>query len=140
MAKPRGPVPKRSDERRRRNVPDSSIDRPEMVGEVEAPATPDDLHPVAADWFESLRISGQAQWYEPSDWMVAVYVAHEMSRALSQRLSAQMFAAVMSSMTELLTTEGARRRARMEVERQRDDDGEDAGVATIDDYRQRLSG
>jgi hypothetical protein len=64
----------------------------------------------------SLAESGQSQFYEPSDWAVARYVAEVMSRNLADgNMSAVMFAAVMSAMTELLTTEGARRRARLEL-------------------------
>lgn len=66
----------------------------------------------------SLAGSGQARFYEPSDWQTARYVAESMSRNLSAgRFSSQHFAAVMSAMTDLLTTEGARRRARLELDR-----------------------
>ncbi|WP_260476410.1 hypothetical protein [Streptomyces sp. WAC 06783] len=51
-----------------------------------------------------------------------------MSRSLAQgNFSAQLFQAVMSAMTDLLTTEGARRRARVELER--GDAGEDPAEA-----------
>lgn len=115
-----GPVPKRSDQRRRRNRSDgpmlvraaASPEVPEM-----APADPE-WHPIAREWYRSLGESGQAQFYERSDHAAARYVAEAMSRNLSSgRFSAQLFAAVMAGMTELLTTEGARRRARIELER-----------------------
>ncbi|MDH2424746.1 hypothetical protein [Sphaerisporangium sp. TRM90804] len=102
---------------------------------------PDELwHPIAQDWYVSLAVSGQAKFYQPSDWQVARYVAEAMTRNLNaSRFSAQMFAAVMGAMTELLTTEGARRRARLELERRRPDD-EEAGVTVLDDYRAALGG
>jgi hypothetical protein len=75
-------------------------------------------HPVAASWFDSLKASGQSDFYEPSDWAIAVYVAEAMSRNLGDgKFSAMLFQSVMSAMSELLTTEGARRRARLELER-----------------------
>lgn len=109
---------------------------------VEVPAADEGWHPVARAWFESLARSGQSGFYEPSDWAQAVYVAEAMSRNLwAQRFSAQLFAAVMSATSELLTTEGARRRLRIELERAPQADVDDeAAVAALDDYRVRLSG
>jgi hypothetical protein len=80
-------------------------------------------------------------FYEPSDWATAQYVAEAMSRGLeSPRFSAQLFAAVSSAMTELLTTEGARRRARLEIERGPVQDKEPAAVTALSDYRLSLGG
>lgn len=130
----RGPVPKRSDQRRRRNVSDpvSSIAR---GADVVAPPADESWHPIARRWFESLSLSGQSVFYEASDWAHAEYVAEAMSRNLNAgRFSAQLFAAVLSGMTELLTTEGARRRARLEIE-------QDTGLAPVAqiDWRARAS-
>jgi hypothetical protein len=103
------------------------MNRPEGVQLVKAsivsvdlvwPVADPDWHPIARDWYGSLEVSGQAQFYQPSDVATARYVAEAMSRNLaSSRISGQLFGAVMSAMTELLTTEGARRRARVELER-----------------------
>lgn len=130
----RGPVPKRSDQRRRRNAtePVSTIAR---GIQVDVPVADETWHPIAKRWFESLEHSGQSVFYEASDWAHAEYVAEAMSRNLiNGRFSAQLFAAVLSGMTELLTTEGARRRARLEIE-------QDAGVAQVAqiDWRARAS-
>lgn len=133
----RGPVPKRSSERRRRNK-ESKPDRVKKGNEVKRPRVSSHWHPIAKSWFTSLEDSGQAQFYEPSDWQAARYVAEVMSRHLAaKRLSAQLFASLWSAMTDLLTTEGARRRVRLEIER-----GEvpekPAGVTALDDYRRQL--
>ncbi|MEW2575362.1 hypothetical protein [Streptomyces syringium] len=140
----RGPVPKRSSERRRRNKDD---DGPALVHAASAPGSvswpePDPgWHPVAADWFTSLAASGQSQFYEPSDVAVARYVAEAMSRNLhNSRFSAQLFAAVSSAMTDLLTTEGARRRVRIELERGGAEEAVPAGVTALQTYRKALSG
>ena len=133
-----GPVPKRSDQRRRRNTENGEITHVPTAGEVVRSPADGAWHPIAIEWYESLARSGQAQYYESSDWAVARYVAEAMSRSLAgQKMSGQMFAAVMSAMNELLTTEGARRRARMEIER---DTGpvEDPKVTAINEYRKRL--
>lgn len=133
-----GPVPKRSSERRRRNKT-NEVESAPFAGAVEQPPGSDSWHEIARAWYASLAESGQAQFYEPSDWQTARYVAEAMTRNLeAPRFSAQMFAAVTSAMTELLTTEGARRRARLEIERGVFND--ENPVTAIEDYRKRLSG
>lgn len=138
-----GPVPKRSDQRRRRNA-DVPIDNAPAAAEVERPAADAGWHAIAARWYDALAESGQSTFYEPSDWATAYYVAEAMSRNLSGgRFSAQLFAAVMSASTSLLATEGDRRRLRLELERAKpgaDAASEAEGVAQLDDYRSRLSG
>lgn len=134
-----GPVPKRSDQRRRRNASDGPALAKGTAGEEPTmPEADDSWHPIAVRWFESLPDSGQTQYYEASDWATAVYVAEAMSRNLAseKRFSAQLFQAVMSAMTDLLTTEGARRRARIELERTSNEPMPvDPKIALMDSYR-----
>lgn len=136
-----GCVPKRSDQRRRRNKPEIEIEKGQAAEHVDVPAADPAWHEIARDWYESLALSGQSGWYEPSDWQTARYVAEAMSRNLeSGRFSAQLFASVMQATTSLLATEGDRRRLRIELERgAKVDVDEDAAVASIDDYRAQLA-
>ncbi|MEU3355264.1 hypothetical protein [Streptomyces sp. NPDC037389] len=140
----RGPVPKRSSERRRRNKDDDGpvlVRAPSGSEPVIWPEPDADWHPVAADWYASLAASGQSRFYEPSDVAVARYVTEAMSRNLSNgRFSAQLFAAVCSAMTDLLTTEGARRRVRVELERESAEETVPAGVTALETYRKALIG
>jgi hypothetical protein len=139
----RGPVPKRSTERRRRNKAEGGEVTTASVpsGVVQAPALDlESPHPLAVDWYASLAESGQAQFYEPSDWQVARLVAHELTRMLNNRFSAQGYAAIMGSLTELLTTEGSRRRVRLEIERGAGEKPAPAGVTALSDYRDALGG
>ncbi|WP_246888002.1 phage terminase small subunit [Streptomyces sp. GESEQ-13] len=141
-----GPIPKRSEERRRRNKDDG----PEVLQAPSgAPAELPDLpepdpnwHPIATDWYVSLQQSGQAQFYEPSDWAVARYAAELMSRGLSsdRAPNGQYVAALNSVMTSLLTTEGDRRRARIELERKKPAQQAPASVTAIADYRASIGG
>lgn len=104
---------------------------------------PDPLwHPIAADWYLSLRESGQSSFYEPSDWAMARYAAHVMSQVLlSERgPNGQLVAALNSVMSSLLTTEGDRRRARMELERKPAAKQAPASVTAIADYRSSIGG
>jgi hypothetical protein len=133
-----GPVPNRSDQRRRRNKPDVALSKAASASPtvVEPPMPDDEWHPMARDWFLSLAASGQRQFYEASDWQTARVWAEVLSRQLHQaRPSAQMIAAWSAGATELLTTEGARRRARVELERAAVDEDEAASVTALETYR-----
>ncbi|MER5461663.1 hypothetical protein ABT010_13435 [Streptomyces sp. NPDC002668] len=141
-----GPIPKRSEERRRRNKDDG----PDLVQAPAGPPTalpdlpePDgNWHEIASDWYLSLRVSGQAAFYEPSDWAMARYAAELMSRALQSDRppNGQLVAALNSVMSSLLTTEGDRRRARMELERKPAVKAVPASVTAIADYRSSIGG
>jgi hypothetical protein len=141
-----GPIPKRSEERRRRNKDDG----PELL---QAPSGPpahlpdlpepeDSWHEIAVDWYLSLRESGQAAFYQPSDWATARYAAELMSRLLKSDRSpnGQLVAALNSVMSTLLTTEGDRRRARIELERKPAVQAAPASVTAIADYQSRIGG
>ena len=140
----RGPVPKRSTERRRRNT-ESKVETvevlPSIAPRVVAPAAKSTWHPIAKEWYDALRESGQSVFYEPSDWAAARYVAEAMSINLRQqkKFSAVLFASVLSAMSDLLTTEAARRRVRLEIERPNPTEGAKPGVTAIADYRKRLA-
>ncbi len=140
----RGPVPKRMSERLGHvtKAQRSAVTSVSGKGRVRPPALPRRLHPIARRWYRSLENSGQAQLFEPSDWAAAVYVAEALSRLLgAERLSAQGFAAVWNAMGDLLTTESARRRVRVEVERELGKDAEDeADVSVLEEYRRMLQG
>lgn len=88
-----------------------------MDGTVAIPAADESWHPLARAWFDSLAISAQSKFYEPSDWAYAVVWTEILSRQLVGRPSARMMAAWHSAATDLLTTEAARRRVRVEVDR-----------------------
>ena len=132
------PVPKRSDQRRRRNI-EGRPDKVTAEGAVEVPDVGDAWHPVARDWFLSLAESGQSQFFEPSDWQHARYIAEAMTTNLNAgKFSAQLFASVESAMNNLGSTEGARRRLRIEVERATGVEPVDVAVASIAEYRKSL--
>jgi len=138
----RGPVPKRSEQRRRANKPETPVVSAPGARSVAMPDADEGWHPIAAGMFAALGTSGQSVFYEPSDWAKAKLAAELTSRALSQaRPPAQLFAVIDSMWSSLLATEGDRRRLRIELERAPSADADDAAaVAAIDDYRVRLSG
>jgi hypothetical protein len=138
----RGPVPTRSDQRRRQNKNPEGIATARGPGvRAEQPPADDSWHEMARDWYESLATSGQARWYQPSDWQTARIWAEILSRQLAGgRVSAQMIAAWAGAATELLTTEGARRRARVELETPDADEDEEAADAAMVGYLAAVPG
>lgn len=142
----RGPIGKRSEERmghRSKDEKDSITKAPSgaPAGLPDLPE-PDGLwHPIATEWYLSLRDSGQAVFYQPSDWAMARYAAELMSRGLQpdRPPNGQYVAALNSVMASLLTTEGDRRRARVELER-RQTGPKLATVKPLDAYRDLASG
>jgi hypothetical protein len=131
----RGAVPKRSDQRRRRNADG----QPEIVsfsgGAVEAPALRAGLHPLAASWYESLAISGQSRYYEPSDWMMAQIIAEAIDVFAVSRKSTTL-SQILAGSSVLLATEGDRRRMRLELLRAASDEGAEDNVI---DWRARAT-
>lgn len=146
----RGPVGKRSDQRlghRAKSEAENVTSAP--AGSVaQAPAADENWHPVARQWFESLAVSGQARFYEASDWAAAVLVAESMSRDLKPQfvgfvqtgkdtteaefqpipLKGASLAAYLKAMSNLLTTEGDRRRVQLELKRPQPVDEDEAAA------------
>lgn len=114
-----GPVPKREEERIRRNKPDVELTKINVQGAVEQPELGmEDPHSIVAGMWKALAESGQAQYYEPSDWEYARFTLHFADKLLkSGKPSSNMLMAVNSAFGDLLVSEGQRRRVRMEVER-----------------------
>jgi hypothetical protein len=99
------------------------------------PAADRDWHPIARDWYRSLRLSGQSRYYEPSDWQTARMLADSMSRMLlAEDPNASMLNAIVQASRDLLTTEGQRRRLRLELTRETvaSDPAADAASADVD--------
>lgn len=131
-------VPKRSDERRRRNK-SNAVEKVLLEGNVEPPELNlEDPHPIAVDMYEALKSSGQARFFEPSDWQRARLMCEMVSRLLlSKRLSSTLYATIQQDMNELLFTEATRRRVRMEIERgDVNTSEEDERAAQMSAYRQ----
>jgi hypothetical protein len=138
MTGTRGPIPKRPEERRRTNAPEielTTVDIGKMVRqEVEVPEHNPDWHPVAIQWYVSLQFSGQAVFFEPSDWATAYVLAENLSRDLEPQpisvgkgddlhvefharpLAGASLAAFLKGATALLATEGDRRRVSVMLE------------------------
>lgn len=128
-----GPVPKRSEERVRRNKDVVETTKVAGASTVTAPAEDRTWHVSAKRWFRSLKKSGQAIFYEPSDWAYAQVCGDLLSMEMQrEKPRSVMISQILSMMDNLLTSEGARRRARIELMRaEQDQDDKGADVITM---------
>lgn len=133
----RGPVPKRSEHRRRKNVPEGpALRKAPGAAVVKPPAEDKDWHIAAKRWFRALKKSGQSQFYEPSDWAFAQWACDLMTKEMSREdPRAAMIGELTSMMDNLLTSEGARRRLRVELQRGEDSSDGDADVVVMSMYK-----
>lgn len=153
----RGPAPKRPSQRRRKNAPPQETTKAAAdPGTIAAPYPANSRwHPVAKRWFDSLERSGQAAFYEASDWATAYLIGEAISRELKPQPvvdkegfvtmvtfppKGASLAAWLKGMTSLLATEGDRRRAALELQRPNGTDPEegDADVSELSEFRRRL--
>lgn len=137
-----GPVPKRSEERRRRNARTEAgeamdvetVAAPPEAPPVEAPPTPDHWEPMVQAFYEGVKASLFVKFYEPSDWHVLLITMESLHRDLQEQFvgidektgevirdrvpikgaSLNAYSKVWAS---LLLTDGDRRRLRLETER-----------------------
>lgn len=176
---PPGPLPKRSEERRRRNKDGVEIEKVDLdiliTDDVEIPSVPttnllretvvtDDgrlvwreteldepvpaWEPLTISFWESFSRSGQAIFYEPTDWMTAYALMEILDRHLKPQevkvgqigstkdessggeviylfepryipVPGGVLNAILKGLTALMATEGDRRRLRIELERKK---------------------
>lgn len=138
-----GPVPKRSTQRRRRNKPEGvQTVRATGGASITWPAAPAAWPEMVVDLYESLQVSGQSTFYEQSDVALARVVLDLLADQLNaSKVNGQLVVGLLSQLDSLLVSEGARRRARIELERAAGPDPEeDAAVADFEAYRQKLGG
>lgn len=126
------PVPKRASQRRRRNRVD--VDTVICDDEVRGPVLHGRHTAIGRRFYEALRRSGQAQFFEPSDWTVAELGVVAIDAFVAEP-RASMLMAIERLSSSLLATEAARRRLRVELTH------EDADVDVVqwaDEARRRL--
>lgn len=146
----RGPVGKRDEERRRRNkdgVETTTVDIAELTNlEVIIPVADPDWEELTISYWESFSRSGQAIFYEPSDWMTAYMLMEVLDRWLKPQdirvgeyrpgaqeggeveytfekkivpIPGNVLSSILKGLTSLMATEGDRRRLSVELERRK---------------------
>ena len=134
-----GPIPKRDAERTRRNKPENEggVSLAKGIAHpVTVPPADEAWAPRAREWYESLSSSGMASFMQNSDFQYARILCDALTDYY-KRPSAMMLASILSGMTSLGTTEGDRRRMRIELEAPKAPI-QSIGVTELNGYRDRL--
>lgn len=112
------PTPIKNDrDKRSKSQPLSGAPRHNQMREVKPPNAESAWHPRAKAWFNSLKKSGQSDYFQQSDWELAKFCADLMSYAYEQKFQrmTMLIVEINSMMARLGTTEADRRQA-MRVE------------------------
>ncbi|GAA0945981.1 hypothetical protein [Actinocorallia libanotica] len=137
----RGPVPNRESDLARPRERKGADIHPVTKGvmrPVKVPNAPSDWHPIARRLWDSLKTSGQADFYQNSDWAFAYSLCEDLSEyKKSRKRSGQMLQTIYSAFERLLVAEGDRRRVRIELQ-EPEEEGETASVTAINDYKAGL--
>jgi hypothetical protein len=134
----RGPVPKRSNTRRRRNTGSEPTVISSRPTEIPYPADSKWLPSVKRLW-ESLAQSGMSQFFEPTDWAFGYITLGVLNDALTNtnnttgQISHAAITGILASLSRLGVTEGDRRRLRIELESEAPEG--DPKIAIMADYR-----
>lgn len=115
---------------------------------VTIPHMDQDWHPIAKKFWQALKTSGQAEFFQNSDWAYAYSLMDDLSMYKKpfvsredgteyHKRSGQMLQTIMSALSNLMVTEADRRRLRIELH-DPEDDAPDAELVAIDDYRAEL--
>ncbi|QUH01462.1 hypothetical protein HUO13_12135 [Saccharopolyspora erythraea] len=127
-----GRVPKRADQRlgHRAKAEKEAVESLDITG----PVDPGELlveapHPIVQELWDAALASAQRRFMEPTDWAQLQLVLNEIQDYLNaHKKNGQILATLMSALGDLLFTEGHRRRARLEINR----DGEKPKAPVID--------
>lgn len=133
-----GPMPQRSEDLAEPRKASRGEVTKGVARKVRVPHPDQSWHPIALKLYEGLKTSGQADYYQNSDWAFAYSLCEDLSEyKKAGRRSGQQLQTIYSAMERLLVTEGDRRRARLELEAEQPDI-EPASVTAINDYKQGL--
>ncbi|NAZ80575.1 hypothetical protein GTR02_01915 [Kineococcus sp. R8] len=119
------------------------MERADGAAVVEQPAADPTWCRQAVALWEAMGSSGQAQYFEPSDWAeVAVAMWFLTSKVAAGRIAGQDLQALHSILSDHLVSEGARRRLRVELRRLHTTPEVAAlpeGVTTLERHRSALT-
>ncbi|WP_226351346.1 MULTISPECIES: hypothetical protein [unclassified Pseudonocardia] len=137
-------MPKRTEQKHGHHTAEDKLVQKAPAGAEPVWHKPDPAwHPRARELYRAARESGQARFYEQSDIAILCYVCDALTRSLrDNRFSGQLFHSVMSAMNDLAMSEGARRRVKLELQRDDADDTSevDAAIAELSHQHAQVSG
>lgn len=128
---------KKDEERVRRPDPVSGKARHGELRPTKAPNVKSDWHPNAKAWFKSLKNSGQSDYFQDSDWAMAVLCADYLTKWYEKPRAMDM-QNILTMMAKLGTTEADRRQLlRIELEMPAEDE-KPAALVAIEGYKKDL--
>ena len=138
----RGPVPNREEDlsrpRERRGKDEQSVTKG-LARKVRWPAPDPEWNQLAKDIYLGCKNSGQADYYQQSDVALLRALMDDLTvakRNPNQR-SGQLLQTIYAQLSNLLVSEGDRRRVRIELT-EPDEEQSSASVTAIDAYRKAL--
>ena len=132
-----GPAPKRAAERTRTAPPKTGIARQGELRAVSVPHMDDNWHPRAKQLYKSLKTSGQADYFQNSDWAYALILCDYLTRWY-EKPRAMDAVNIETMLSKLGTTEGARRQIlRVELDMP-EEETPDAQLFAINSYQDML--
>ena len=112
----RGPIPKTSDDRRRRNSSERDIVKLEVPREHRPRPAAREWGKLARAHYSDFKKSPQSRFYVASDWAMLWMLCNELDRYdKAERRNGQILTALLSGFSSLLATEGDRRRLQIEL-------------------------
>ncbi|MEU5403725.1 hypothetical protein ABZ348_31040 [Streptomyces sp. NPDC005963] len=136
-----GPVPNREADLARPRERKGSDVQPVTKGlarETKIPNADRSWHPIAQRLWDGMKSSGQADFYQNSDWALAYSLCEDLSHyKKSGKRSGQMLQTIYSAFERLLVAEGDRRRVRIELTEPAPEN-DSASVVAIADYKREL--
>lgn len=146
----RGPIPKASEDRQRRNkTPETGV-RVENVGggrslHVVAPEpSPEWCSDARRLWDSFCQAPHVERFFTETDWAYAYFLMNEITRyAGAERQNGQVLTAINSALASLLVTEGDRRRLGIELSHENSSGatgGELSKVAVMEAWKSRSHG
>lgn len=137
-----GPIPNRPEDLSRDRDSQRGDQIPISKGELrpvnDVPAPDSDWPDMVQELYLSAAVSGQSDFYQMSDWWLWYSLCEDLAYYKKMgRRSGQMLQTIYSSMTELLVSEGARRKARI-ILSDPEPEEDDAVLLALVDYQEAL--
>ena len=137
-----GPVPKRSEQRRRANKPARDLLKPAGAAVEAPPLDLENIHPLAEQWYASLSSSPESRFFTPAVWQRARINALVLSGLLTsgRGVSSMLYASVQNDWKSLLVDPAEQRRLGIEVQAAAEDPDEAHADATVTSLMAKIGG
>lgn len=144
----RGPIPEREANLARPRERKGKDEQPVKKGTLfptHQPEADPEWTPLAKMIWQSLADSGQSAYYQQSDWAYAYMLCEQITEyhinletgEVKKRRSPEMLKAIMNGLSNLLMTEGDRRRVRIELEEPEVEESK-ATLTIMSQYKENL--